>query len=56
MIFTITNEPSDLEGQVRVIIDTDHERALEILAAAVEIDKPKTDPRCQGYPGSARSE
>ena len=44
MIFTITNEPSDLEGQVRVIIDTDHETALQILAAARKLDKPKTDP------------
>jgi gamma-glutamyl-gamma-aminobutyrate hydrolase PuuD len=42
--FKLTNADPDIGGKVRLSIDTTHELALEILAAAVEIEKSKPDP------------
>ena len=55
MKFALTNAAEDLwPNKVRVVIDTDHDTALEILAAAKEIHDNKPDPILEAIKKSFR--
>ncbi|ASZ75210.1 hypothetical protein PBI_MISSWHITE_44 [Mycobacterium phage MissWhite] len=55
MKFLLTNAAEDLcPRKVRLLIDTDHETALEILAVAKEIHDSKPDPILEAIKNSVR--